>query len=329
MATHLPIDATSGGVNIEAWTEDARQALGMMSITSQPPARPVRGASVTLDIPLDEAPQTPEKREVKTGDAPASTPRTGYARPHEPRRRDSLKRREALLKGKEGSRRRQKWENDRLIGNPWVEPPEPHDWEVRPTHPARKVPYMMASLWDERRAQAKMKAANEARKAAQLKSNPVAGVPRDLRQKLKRSKGAKGLLQDLEEQVREFVKMWEEKERQLQDEGLADAASSDEEEIVFVGRNGQMRDDHLVQRSQKELERDKLIFDSLVDDHGASFGRWLVHNIAAYYDLRTWSRTIGDPARREAFVGISESTFRMDHNVEERFLLPRPLWAMV
>ena len=161
---------------------------------------------------------------------------------------------------------------DRLIGNPWVEPPEPHDWEVRPTHPAREVPYSVAAQWDEKRAQARAKAADEAKKAAQLRSNPVASVPRDLREKLKRSKGAKGLLQDLEEQVREFVRMWEEKERQLKGDGLDDVASSDEEEIVFVGRNGRMRDEYLMRQKERELQRDKLIFDSLVDDHGASFG---------------------------------------------------------
>lgn len=161
---------------------------------------------------------------------------------------------------------------DRLIGNPWVAPPEPRDWEVRPTHPAREVPYRVASSWDERRAQANMKAVSEARRAAQIKSDPFANVPRDLRQKLKRSRGAKGLLQDLEEQVREFVEMWEAKERHLQRQGLADAEISDEEEIVFVGRNGQMRDLDSPQTSRGTLQRDKLVFDSLVDDHGASFG---------------------------------------------------------
>jgi hypothetical protein len=34
----------------------------------------------------------------------------------EPLKRDSMKRREALLKGKEGSRRRQRWENGTSIG---------------------------------------------------------------------------------------------------------------------------------------------------------------------------------------------------------------------
>ena len=111
MAFRLPIDETSGGVNIEAWTEDARQALGIMTITSQSLARPVRGTNVTLDIPLDDVPHTPERRDDPTIDAASSTPRPRTLTPREPRRRDSLKRREALLKGKEGSRRRQKWEN--------------------------------------------------------------------------------------------------------------------------------------------------------------------------------------------------------------------------
>jgi hypothetical protein len=50
---------------------------------------------VTLSIPLD----------ARTENA------SGDAKRKEPLRRDSLKRREALLKGKEGSRRRQRWEN--------------------------------------------------------------------------------------------------------------------------------------------------------------------------------------------------------------------------
>lgn len=55
------------------------------------------------------------------------------------------------------------------------------------------------------------------------------------------------------------------------------------------------------------------------------FRRWLVHNIATYYGLRTWSVTVGDPARREAYVGIYEkkSTPSLSYG------LPRPLWGMI
>lgn len=83
-----------------------------------------RGTTVTLDIPLDEPALTRRQREEEQAraqaaidDAQEDTAPSRLARAsREPRRRDSLKRREALLKGKEGSRRRQKWENGRLGG---------------------------------------------------------------------------------------------------------------------------------------------------------------------------------------------------------------------
>ncbi len=116
-----------------------------------------------------------------------------------------------------------------------------------------------------------MDKANKVRKDLR-DQDPSSKVPKELREKLKRSKGAKGLLQDLEEEVRRFVKMWEDKEKQLQQEGLADMDSSEDEEIVFVGRNGHMKDVQSSKRAKERLQRDKLVFDSLVDDHGASFG---------------------------------------------------------
>lgn len=60
------------------------------------------GTGVTLSIPLD-----------KHDDGADS--KAAYKARKEPMRRDSMKRREALLKGKEGSRRRQRWENGEYI----------------------------------------------------------------------------------------------------------------------------------------------------------------------------------------------------------------------
>ncbi|KAJ4346161.1 hypothetical protein N0V95_005664 [Ascochyta clinopodiicola] len=98
-----PQAAAPQPIDIEAWTEQATAALG--SVTLSAPAVVVPDTSVAFDIPLDEldAPARP---------APATTSQvhTVYRR-KELVRRDSLKRREALLKGKEGSRRRQRWEN--------------------------------------------------------------------------------------------------------------------------------------------------------------------------------------------------------------------------
>ena len=181
-------------------------------------------------------------------------------------------------------------------------------------------------------------------------------VAKELREKLKRAKAAKGLLQDLEEEVRKFVAGWERKQQRLAEEGLHDA-DSDEEEIVFVGRNGQMHDmppsptakrrgawaEVEEEEDDDDVKREKLVFDSLADEHGASFGyvefcpllefdlltcsrRWLVHSIASYYGLRTWSVTVGDPARREAYVGIKQLKTGKQPVTNT---LPRPLWGMV
>jgi hypothetical protein len=86
-----PTQAASTSIEIEAWTVSALQSLNI-----SPSAR---GTGATLSIPLDSD-QTPKPLSYK--------PRK------EPLKRDSQKRREAVLKGKEGSRRRQRWENGKF-----------------------------------------------------------------------------------------------------------------------------------------------------------------------------------------------------------------------
>lgn len=238
---------------------------------------------------------------------------------------------------------------DRLLSNPWAQPPLPSDWEVQPTYRKHPVPYYLAPLWDAKMAAQEsaeaMKRKNQSKQTQPTDSN--AKVPKELREKLKKTKAAKGLLQDLEEQVRNFVKQCEAKNQKPAPAPKVDL-DSDEEEIVFVGRNGQMHDvpqsPHAVldDFDEEDITRDKLVFDSLADDHGASFGyvvalvvtknllltgessRWLVHSIATYYDLHTWSVTTGHPARREAYVGLKPG-----RPVSPSGPLPRPLWGMV
>ena len=96
-----PAAAQVQPVDIDAWTEQATQPIHAVTLN---PQEGVRGTSVSLAIDLDE--YADRKAEALTdAAAPAYRPR------REPVRRDSLNRREALLKGKEGSRRRVRWEN--------------------------------------------------------------------------------------------------------------------------------------------------------------------------------------------------------------------------
>jgi len=126
------------------------------------------------------------------------------------------------------------------------------------------------------RADAERKRREAARKHAQASDESVEKIPRELREKLKKAKAAKGLLRDLEEQVRMFVKNWEESAKKDAKEQEPEMDSEDEE-IVFVGRNGQMNDmppSPKIENSRGEdaIERNRLVFDSLANDQGASFG---------------------------------------------------------
>lgn len=99
-------DSAATGTAIEAWTEETATALGNLTISY---SMNTQGNSVTLQIPLDEEhgnQPRPSDKPVTASVKPASHVRSG-----EILRRDSLKRRESLLKGKDGSRRRQRWEN--------------------------------------------------------------------------------------------------------------------------------------------------------------------------------------------------------------------------
>jgi hypothetical protein len=169
---------------------------------------------------------------------------------------------------------------DRLLHVPNAQPPLPSDWEVHPTYPVHTVPYYLAPLWESgvrHRAEeiAAAKKLSSTKKAGFQTDEQKGRVPAELKQKLKKSKGAKSLLQDLEEEVRTFVREWERKERSLKEGKEEDAEGfeldSEDEEIVFVGRNGTMSDEQR-KMVEEELEREKLVFDSLADDHGASFG---------------------------------------------------------
>ncbi len=191
----------------------------------------------------------------------------------------------------------------------------------------------MAPLWDAglKRQSQERKAAAAARKAATKtvakKPTEPGVVPKELREKLKRSRGAKGLLMDLEGEVRKFVADWEEKERKAEQEGLPADVDSEDDEIVFVGRNGTMNDQ--MDNDAEKAKRELLLFETPEEDVGGNFGRWLVHHIGVYYGLSTWSVTRGDPARREAYIGLKGAKLKSGKTSQMHKPLPRPLYGLV
>lgn len=95
MATHIvPIMQTANVSSAPADnTVSQFTATNIASLESSP--KLVRGTSVRISVPLDVRPTTTPARKLV--------------------RRDSLERREAFLKGKEGSRQRRRWENGESI----------------------------------------------------------------------------------------------------------------------------------------------------------------------------------------------------------------------
>lgn len=164
-------------------------------------------------------------------------------------------------------------ETDRLLHIPNVEPPTPADWDVRPTHPVHHVPYQLAQFWDQKGA------VREQQKQRRGPSQRTVGrIPRDLHAKAKRTPAVKSWLRVLEEPVREFL-LVERGEAVVvsDDSSSSDSLDSEDEEIVFVGRNGSMTDARgwkkaaAAGRRETKKDPEPLVLDSLGDDESASF----------------------------------------------------------
>ena len=106
-------------INIESWTEQATAALSTVTISE--PVEAAQGSSVPLAIPLD-AHDAPKATALPVAAGTAAN-EGGFYRRKELARRDSQKKREALLKGKEGSKRRLRWENGMFLSETLCAPP--------------------------------------------------------------------------------------------------------------------------------------------------------------------------------------------------------------
>ncbi|TQS32970.1 hypothetical protein Golomagni_06699 [Golovinomyces magnicellulatus] len=262
---------TSTGIDIDAWTVSALESLSVSPVA--------RGTGTPLSIPIDDRARTirTPTGEMKTVQFDRGTPSPPLVPRRPPSRRDSMVKREALLKGKEGSRQRRRWENDRLVGVPNAQPPQPTDWEIKPTHPVRRMPYQLAQFWDRgvrQLVEDKTSRLQATRKKQQLQSGSATGlgvgeVPRDLRESAKRSPVVKSWVRALEEPVRQFI--YDEKGSpgdEIKDEEL----DSEDEEIVFVGRAAAKHKTRMVRTDAENGSANSgMVFDSFGDDESASY----------------------------------------------------------
>lgn len=345
--------SSSTGIDIDAWTISALQSLSVSPIA--------RGTGTPLTIPIDDHDHDRHhQQQQRSKTVRVAVPLAEDATPRRPpSRRDSQRKREAVLKGKEGSRQRRRWENDRLMHVPNAQPPEPLDWEARPTHVvhAHGVPYQLAQFWDRgvrQRVEDKTARLAATRKAQQLKSGSATGlrageVPRDLRETTKRAPAVRSWVRVLEEPVRQFLQSRSFTEQQHDDDrdgngdgngevepdDAGDRTSTDDdddEQIVFAGRKSGLRTQR--QRGQWKMAHRELgdqtvdqgmVFDSFGDDESAAFKRWLTHSISDYYGLESTSVVLKNPSRKVVYVRIKQIYQQTSPPLRQ---FPRPLWEL-
>ncbi|KAL1843065.1 hypothetical protein VTJ49DRAFT_3200 [Mycothermus thermophilus] len=403
---HSLSSASTATVDIEAWTVAALESLNITPVA--------RGTGTALSIALDAEVAESSSSHVSAapggglklrgvkfgeGDGDDDGEAPGGRLRRTPSRRDSLRRRESLLMGKEGSRQRRRWENDHLAHVPNVVPPLPSDFQIHPTHPVLPpVPYQLAQYWDlgglreraekrreeekQRRlrggsgkskrkghattatataAEASEEYKDDGRDGMQHQQQHVGRVPRDLRATVKRTPAAREWLRVLEQPVREFVVRCGLVASAENNGNMASSDSEtdpDDEEIVFVGRNGAMRDGKPPRAGAAggsgtskarpgDVERKGAVLESgmvleVEEGGGGAFQRWLTHSISDYYGLDSKSVTVGNPARRVVYVAVKQqkppgkssnskhkqSSARHGGKPACRPVLPPPLWEM-
>jgi hypothetical protein len=186
----------------------------------------------------------------------------------------------------------------------------------------------------------------------------VGKVPRDLRAKAKKTPAVKSWLRVLEEPVRQFLVDKGLVAKAADDEHAIEDSGTEDEEIVFVGRNGNMMDAKTFKRAQRVVEQrpveNGMVLDTTTgdDESGAfkyvspfptplrsflillwrhvcdahlSFRRFLTHSISEYYGLSSKSVTMGNPARRVVYIGVKQMGLRHAPLIHA---LPPPLWEI-
>lgn len=198
------------------------------------------------------------------------------------------------------------------------------------------MPYQVAQYWDRGvrdKLDDRTSKLQAARKKQQLQQGSATGlgvgeVPRDLREYAKRSPLVKGWVRALEEPVREFLGAAANNDVAVED--AEEEMDSEDEEIVFAGRSGAMRQLkekkdrwRMAHREVSKMTVDSgMVFDSFGDDDSAAYKRWLTHSISDYYGLESRSVTVANTERKVVYVG-----FKAEGCAPRRAsTLPRPLW---
>lgn len=280
------------GVDIDTW---AAQAIANHMSLVDPHNVAASVEPQTLFIPLYEPTPAPKPKKV------LHTAQSLLEKEKARMLKEKSKRADAKERGKEGSRRRKRYENDLLIGVPGVQPPRPEDWEVHRVGPKWKAQYSIIDGVELSSGVALGDGRNKGKKGT---NRPE--VPSELRKRCHKQKAVRDMLRGLEEEVRGFVAEWAAGEARTHVEEETTSSDSSDEEIVFVGHDLSAR----TKREKEERhENDEMSAvakreTSRLIDAAAPFSRYLVHVLATYYGLRSWSVDGENDRERLAVLSI-------------------------
>ncbi|KHJ34581.1 putative uv-damaged dna-binding protein [Erysiphe necator] len=246
-------------------------------------------------------------------------------------------REDLVNRGRVGNRRRKRYENSNFLNLPNYQPPLPLDWEVYPTHPVyHDVPYYLAPLWD-----SKFQQISEERIRSKSSLPPHGKVSHDLKLTLKKSKGARYILQQLEDRIRAFIQLQNEKQVAGASYPFREEVDTEDEEIVFIGRDSDGRgitmSDEAGRTSAKNLQTEKLIFETK-PPNGSGFMRWLIYELAEYYGLNTYRESPnGDKSCVQIILvgfwdqekGNCSNHLKRSQMDDGVILMPRPLLDLI
>ncbi|CAO3672429.1 unnamed protein product [Umbelopsis vinacea] len=190
--------------------------------------------------------------------------------------RDSLKSRNQLLVGKEGSRRRQRWDNNNFTDHPFA---KLNPADLRPPGYADRPKFH----WTDDEAVANVTSDDIDRLclsqvAIYSNTEPPPSLQRSVRYDLKKSHIPEGLVAFYDEQIRQFM-----------ERSTIKDPDSLEQDWVLVDESAKLHPSTEPTAPPTDLPQTNEPSVFLVWEIGDRFSRWIVHTMSQFYNLYSFS----------------------------------------
>ncbi|BFZ62883.1 hypothetical protein YB2330_003993 [Saitoella coloradoensis] len=218
---------------------------------------------------------------------PLTPPKTPSRKVKVAHERSTLRRRELLLQGKEGSRARRRFENSLLLNNPWATPPSREDWVPTPDS-SRRFRRVEWSLVE--RMEALNVGSKEGKSREQARSG-VEGVTKGLKARVKKAHVPADLIRSIEAELRTLLES-----TTCSNLDKTSPPTAVEEEIIFTPRRKCTTPSSSASSPSPTPSTPLIELEfplANIPEPEASYHRWILHQICTYYNVKSWSKDVG------------------------------------